>query len=96
MATPQFGKIVVFAQFQESADFWPDMSGRRISDSIIRQVDASIEDFAGRWDSTECDDGSTAGPATMNRVLTTLKLPRHHAETCGHAVTNPTRGVAFL
>jgi integrase len=41
-------------------------------------------------------DGSTVSPATVNRALTTLKLLYHHAEKCGYAVSNPTKGVAFL
>jgi integrase len=41
-------------------------------------------------------DGSTVSPATVNRALTTLKLLFHHAEKCGYAVLNPTRGVAYL
>ena len=41
-------------------------------------------------------DGSTVSRATVNRALTTLKLLFHHAEKCGYAVSNPTRGVAYL
>ncbi|HLW97831.1 MAG TPA: site-specific integrase [Candidatus Acidoferrales bacterium] len=41
-------------------------------------------------------DGSTVSPATVNRALTTLKLLYHHAEKCGYAVSNPTKGVAFM
>ena len=41
-------------------------------------------------------DGSTVAPATVNRALTTLKLLYHYAEKCGYAVSNPTRGVAYL
>ena len=35
-------------------------------------------------------------PVTVNRALTTLKLLFHHAERCGYAVSNPTKGVAYL
>jgi integrase len=34
--------------------------------------------------------------STVNRALTTLKLLFHHAEKCGYAVSNPTKGVAYL
>lgn len=42
------------------------------------------------------DDGSTVGPATVNRALTTLKLVFNHARKCGYAVENPTDDVKFL
>jgi integrase len=42
------------------------------------------------------NDGSTVSRATVNRALTTLKLLFHHAEKCGYAVLNPTKGVAYL
>jgi integrase len=41
-------------------------------------------------------DGSIVSPVTVNRALTTLKLLFHHAEKCGYAVSNPTKGVAYL
>lgn len=41
-------------------------------------------------------DGSTVSHATVNRALTTLKLFFHYAEKCGYAVSNPTKGVAYL
>ena len=41
-------------------------------------------------------DGSIVSSATVNRALTTLKKLFHHAEKCGYAVSNPTRGVEFL
>ena len=41
-------------------------------------------------------DGSTVSQATVNRALTTLKLLYHYAEKCGYAVSNPTKGVAYL
>jgi hypothetical protein len=41
-------------------------------------------------------DGSTVSRVTVNRALTTLKLLFHHAEQCGYAVLNPTKGVAYL
>jgi integrase len=34
--------------------------------------------------------------ATVNRALTTLKLFYHYAEKCGYAVSNRTKGVAYL
>jgi len=41
-------------------------------------------------------DGTSVSPATVNRALTTLKLLFGHAEKCGYAVSNPTKGVSFL
>ena len=41
-------------------------------------------------------DGSIISPVTANRALTTLKLLFHHAEKCGYAVSNPTKGVAYF
>jgi integrase len=42
------------------------------------------------------DDGSVISPATVNRALSTLKKLFHHAEKCGYALSNPTRGIEFL
>jgi integrase len=41
-------------------------------------------------------DGRVISGATVNRALTTLKLFYHYAERCGFAVSNPTKGIAFL
>jgi integrase len=41
-------------------------------------------------------DGSIISPVTVNRAITTLKLLFHHAEKCGLAVSNPTKGVEYL
>jgi len=58
-----------------------------------------VEDFKLarlREERKNVKDGSTIGPATVNRALTTLKLIFNHAARCGFAVENPTDGVAFL
>jgi integrase len=58
-----------------------------------------VEDFklarAGE-ERRNAKDGSIVSPATVNRALTTLKKLFHHAEKCGYALSNPTRGVEFL
>ncbi len=58
-----------------------------------------VEEFKQRRAGEErrnAKDGSIVSPATVNRSLTTLKKLFHHAEKCGYAVSNPTRGVEFL
>ena len=70
--------------------------GRRWLDEVTTGM---VEDFkvVRRGEARKnAKDGSTISPATVNRALTTLKLLYHHAEKCGYAVSNPTKGVAFL
>jgi integrase len=58
-----------------------------------------VEEFKqarAREERRNAKDGSIVLPATVNRALTTLKKLFHHAEKCGYAVSNPTRGVEFL
>lgn len=58
-----------------------------------------VEDFKlarSKEERKNAKDGSIISPVTVNRALTTLKLLFHHAEKCGYAVSNPTKGVAYL